>query len=132
MGRVGAVHGESPQAVVQTQLDAYNAKDIDALLATYAPDAEQYSLHGERLAQGHAQMRERFLARFAEPDLHARLLSRTVLGSTVVDAELITRNFPEGPGTVEMLCIYEVVEGRIRRASFAMGQKRPGIPPPAG
>lgn len=132
MGRVGAVHGESPQAVVQTQLDAYNAKDIDALLATYAPDAEQYTLHGERLAQGHAQMRERFLARFAEPDLHARLLSRTVLGSTVVDAELITRNFPEGPGTVEMLCIYEVVEGRIRRASFAMGQKRPGIPPPAG
>lgn len=132
MGRVGAVHGESPQAVVQTQLDAYNAKDIDALLATYAPDAEQYSLHGERLAQGHAQMRERFLARFAEPDLHARLLSRTVLGSTVVDAELITRNFPKGPGTIEMLCIYEVVEGRIRRASFAMGQKRPGIPPPAG
>ncbi len=132
MGRLGAVHGKSPLAVVQAQLDAYNAKDIDALLATYAPDAEQYTLHGERLAQGHAQMRERFLARFAEPDLHARLLSRTVLGSTVVDAELITRNFPEGPGTVEMLCIYEVVEGRIRRASFAMGQKRPGSPPPAG
>jgi hypothetical protein len=64
-----------PLAVVQAQLDAYNAKDIDALLATYAPDAEQYVLHGERLAQGHAQMRERFLARFAEPDLHARLLS---------------------------------------------------------
>ncbi len=25
-------------AVVQEQLDAYNAKDIEALLATYAPD----------------------------------------------------------------------------------------------
>ncbi|WP_069106519.1 nuclear transport factor 2 family protein [Acidovorax sp. RAC01] len=126
------MHSQSPQAVVHAQLDAYNAKDIDALLATYAPDAEQYTLHGERLAQGHAQLRERFLTRFAEPDLHARLLSRTVLGSTAVDAELITRNFPEGPGTVEMLCIYEVVEGRIWRASFAIGQKRPGTPPPAG
>lgn len=118
-----------PLAVVQAQLDAYNAKDIDALLATYAPGAEQYVLHGERLAQGHAQMRERFLARFAEPDLHARLLSRTV----VVDSELITRNFPEGLGTVEMLCVYEVVGGRIQRASFATGAKRLGPPAlPAG
>lgn len=112
-----------PLAVVQAQLDAYNAKDIDALLATYAPDAEQYVLHGERLAQGHAQMRERFLARFAEPDLHARLLYRTVVGAMVVDCELITRNFPEGLGTVEMLCVYEVVNGRIQRASFATGAK---------
>lgn len=122
-----------PLAVVQAQLDAYNAKDIDALLATYAPDAEQYVLHGERLAQGHAQMRERFLARFAEPDLHARLLSRTLVGAMVVDYELITRNFPEGLGTVEMLCVYEVVGGRIQRASFATGAKRLGPPAlPAG
>ena len=118
--------GLPPLAVVQAQLDAYNAKDIDALLATYAPDAEQYVLHGERLAQGHAQMRERFLARFTEPDLHARLLSRTVVGAMVVDCELITRNFPEGLGTVEMLCVYEVVDGRIQRASFATGAKRLG------
>ncbi|MBW8466148.1 nuclear transport factor 2 family protein [Acidovorax sp.] len=122
-----------PLAVVQAQLDAYNAKDIDALLATYAPGAEQYVLLGERLAQGHAQMRERFLARFAEPDLHARLLSRTVVGTMVVDSELITRNFPEGLGTVEMLCVYEVVGGRIQRASFATGAKRLGPPAlPAG
>ena len=122
-----------PLAVVQAQLDAYNAKDIDALLATYAPDAEQYVLHGERLAQGHAQMRERFLARFAEPDLHARLLSRTVVGAMVVDCELITRSFPEGLGTVEMLCVYEVVNGRIQRASFATGAKCLGPPAlPAG
>jgi putative hydrolase of HD superfamily len=114
----------SPLAVVQAQLDAYNVKDIDALLATYAPDAEQYVLHGERLAQGHAEMRPRFLARFAEPDLHARLLSRMGVGTVVVDSELITRNFPEGPGTLEMLCVYEVVDGRIQRASFATGEKR--------
>lgn len=114
----------SAAALVQAQLDAYNAKDIDALLATYAEDAQQYVLHGELLAQGHAQMRQRFLARFAEPDLHARLQSRTVMAGVVVDAELITRNFPEGPGTLEMLCVYEVVNGRIQRASFATGQKR--------
>jgi len=36
----------SPLAVVQRQLDAYNSKDIDALLASYATDAEQFALHG--------------------------------------------------------------------------------------
>jgi hypothetical protein len=114
----------SPLAVVQAQLDAYNAKDLDALMATYAPDAQQFALHGALLAEGHEQIRPRYEMRFAEPDLHARLLSRTVLGNFVTDLEIVTRNFPEGKGTVEMLCVYEVVEGRIVRASFATGETR--------
>lgn len=110
-----------PAAVVQAQLDAYNAKDIDALMRTYAPDARQFTLHGPVLAQGQEAIRARYAVRFAEPDLHARLLSRTVLGKVVTDLEIVTRNFPEGLGTVEMLCIYEVMDGRIRNASFATG-----------
>ena len=109
--------------VVQAQLEAYNAKDLEGLLATYAPDAEQFALQGERLARGHDEMRPRFAARFAEPDLHARLLSRTVMGGVVVDHERITRNFPEGRGSVEMICIYEVAGGLIRRATFATAEK---------
>jgi len=77
-------------------------------------------------------MRARFLARFAEADLHARLVSRSIVGHVVVDVEVITRNFPEGVGTVEMLCIYEVDAGRIARASFAVGEKRLPAPPPRG
>jgi hypothetical protein len=110
-----------PLAVVQAQLDAYNAQDIDALLATYAPDAELNALHGERLAKGHDEMRPRFLARFKEPDLHAQLLSRTSMGSFVIDHERVTRNFPEGRGSVEMLCVYEVRDGLIQKASFSVG-----------
>lgn len=37
----------SPVAVIQKQLDAYNAKDIEGWLSTYAQEAEQYILHGE-------------------------------------------------------------------------------------
>jgi putative hydrolase of HD superfamily len=62
--------------------------------------------------------------RFEEPDLHAKLLSRTAIGNVVVDAEEITRNFPEGRGTIEMLCVYEVSDGVIAKASFALGRKR--------
>ncbi len=122
----GPMNPISPVAVVQAQLDAYNAKDLGALMATYAPDAQQFALHGALLAQGHEQIRPRYQERFLEPDLHARLLNRSVLGNFVTDLEIVTRNFPEGRGTVEMLCVYEVVDGRIVRASFATGEKRLG------
>jgi hypothetical protein len=115
---------KSPIAVIQKQLDAYNAKDIEAWLATYAPDAEQYALHGERLARGHEEMRARMEARFSEADLNAKLVNRTAMGNVVVDLEIITRNFPEGRGTVEMLCVYEVTNGLIQKASFAFGQPK--------
>jgi hypothetical protein len=92
-------------------------------MRAYAPDAEQFTLHGERVAKGHEQLRSRYQLRFEEPDLHARLLSRVVVGNVITDSELITRNFPEGLGTIEMLCIYEVVNGYIQRASFAAGEK---------
>ncbi|MCX7207106.1 MAG: nuclear transport factor 2 family protein [Proteobacteria bacterium] len=115
------MHALSPADVIQRQLDAYNAKDVDAWLATYAVDAQQFALHGELLASGHAAIRSRILIRFAEPDLHAELLQRTVMGPIVVDYERITRNFPEGKGTVEMLCVYEVADGLIQKATFALG-----------
>ena len=81
-------------------------------------------MHGERLAKGRDEMRTRFALRFAEPDLHARLLSRCVVGSVVADVESITRNFPEGLGTIEMLCIYQVEGGYIQKASFVVGEKK--------
>jgi len=113
-----------PASVVQAQLDAYNAKDLARLLDTYADDAVQFALHGECLARGRDEMRARFAARFAEPDLHARLISRSVVGHIVIDVEIVTRNFAEGVGTIEIVCVYEVDRGRITKASFAYGEKR--------
>lgn len=114
------------EALVQRQLDAYNAKDVEAWLATYAAGAEQHALHGERLARGHAELRARIGPRFAEPDLHATLLARQTMalpdgGVLVTDHERIRRNFAHGVGTVEMLCLYEVRGGLIAKVSFALG-----------
>lgn len=111
-----------PEQVVQRQLDAYNAKDVRAWLAAYHPDAKHFELHGARLACGHAELQQRIEARFAEPDLHAHLISRSVMGNIVVDHERITRNFPDGRGHVEMICIYEVAGEVIVKATFALGK----------
>src|SRR5688572_19321732 len=113
----------SPAAVVQRQLDAYNARDLDALMATYAEDAEQFEHPSQLLARGAAQIRERSAQRLQEPNLHAELLQRMVMGSIVIDRERVTRTFPEGPGTLELIAIYEVAGGRIARAWFIPGAR---------
>lgn len=108
---------------MQRQLDAFNARDLDALLATYADDAEIFEHPATLLASGKAALRERYRARLSEPNLHAELLHRVVLGSKVVDHERVTRTFPEGPGALELLMTYEVQGGRITRSWSIVGAR---------
>jgi hypothetical protein len=112
-----------PASVVQRQLDAFNAKNLNALLAIYTDDAEMYEHPGKLLAKGTAALRERYTVRFQEPNLHAALLNRMVMGAIVVDHEKVTRTFPEGPGTVELIMTYEVKAGRIARAWTMAGPR---------
>ena len=116
-------HELNPATVVQAQLDAYNARDLEALLDSYADDAEMFEHPAKPLAKGVEQLRQRFTARFAEPNLHAKLIHRLVMGTMVVDQELVTRTFPEGPGTLELIMIYEVQHGLISRAWSIVGAK---------
>jgi hypothetical protein len=112
-----------PATVVQRQLDAFNARDLPALLGIYADDAELYEHPAKLLARGTAELRERYAARFQEPNLHAALHHRAVLGSTVVDHETVTRTFPEGPGTLDLVMIYEVSGRRIIKAWTIAGPR---------
>lgn len=116
----------SPEEVVQNQLDAYNARDIEAMLRIYANDAQMFEHPSTLLASGSAELRQRFIARFMEPDLHATMRQRIVMGQIVVDHEEVTRNFPEGKGTIELVMIYEVEKGRIAKAWIISGPKTLG------
>jgi len=117
------MNDDQAAAVVQRQLDAYNARDLDALLAVYADDAQLFEHPATLVAAGSAQLRERFAARFREPNLHAQLLNRLVMGTLVVDRERVTRTFPDGPGTIELIMIYEVRDGRIAKVWSLAGDK---------
>jgi len=109
---------------VQGQLDAYNARDVDAFMQWWADDCAYYEFPDRLLASGAAEVRERHVARFKEPNLHGRLLKRITVAGVVVDHETVTRTFPNGPGEVDVIAIYEVKEGRIARAWFKMGPPR--------
>ena len=112
------------EAIVQRQLDAYNARNIDAFMACWAPDAKIYAHPDTLLADGAAAIRARHEARFREPNLFGRLVQRMSAGQTVVDREVVTRTFPEGPGQLDFIAIYDLAGGKIARAWFVTGEPK--------
>ncbi|MDA4629916.1 nuclear transport factor 2 family protein [Escherichia coli] len=109
---------------VQGQLEAYNARDIDAFMRFWADDCQYYAFPDQLLANGAAEIRARHIVRFQEPDLQGKLLKRMAVGTMVIDQETVTRTFPEGPGEVDVLAIYEINNGKIAKAGFKMGEPR--------
>lgn len=114
----------TPESVVQAQLEAYNARDIDAFLATYAEDVKLFEFPGELLSEGTAPMRERYGKLFQDERLHATIVNRIVLGNTVIDHERVRLTLPQGPGTIEAVAIYEVRGGRITAVWFRSGGRK--------
>lgn len=109
---------------VQKQLEAYNARDIDAFMQWWTDDCQYYEFPSRLLASGAAEVRERHIARFKESNLHGTLIKRIAVANVVVDQEVVTRTFPDGPGEVDVVAIYEVENGRIAKAWFKMGVPR--------
>lgn len=109
----------APYQIVQRQLDAYNSRDIEAFLSVFADDAQATELGADAPSQrGKAELRSRYAELFANsPHLFSEVVTRTCFAHTVVDLERITgRN---GSSEVfEVLAIYEVRDGLIRRVHF--------------
>jgi hypothetical protein len=112
-----------PEVIVQRQLDAYNAKDLDAFMRLWREDAEIFEHPATLVARGTEQIRERHRLRFTEPNLHGRLLQRLVMGPMVVDHERVTRTFPEGPGQLEVIVTYEVRGELLARSWVLLGPR---------
>jgi len=108
---------DSPLVVVQKQLDAYNAQNIDEFAAVFAEDAEVYMNIGDTVPamKGRAEIHERYGAMFRNnPQNKSTLMGRMVQGNFVFDHEWITGRDAE----FKIVAIYEVVDGLIVRAWF--------------
>jgi hypothetical protein len=109
---------------VQKQLDAYNARDIDAFMQWWAENCQYYEFPTRLLAGGADEIRQRHIVRFGEPNLFGNLIKRIAVANIVVDQEIVTRTFPEGPGEVDVVAIYEIEDGKIAKAWFKTGTPR--------
>ncbi|BDG02135.1 nuclear transport factor 2 family protein [Anaeromyxobacter oryzae] len=109
-------------AVVQRQLEAYNAQDLDAFVATYADDVVITSAStGQTLASGKEALRQRYGTMFQRfPRNRCRVVERRVEGDRVVlDHEIITGRSPEHPDPWDVGWVrYEVEGGLIRRVEL--------------
>jgi hypothetical protein len=101
---------------VEAQLEAYNARDVDAFVTWFAEDVVCEDGLGAPVVAGREPMRERYRAMFAaNPALHCTVVSRVRVGAWVIDEEKITGRSPEEEHVV---AIYRVVDGSIVHARF--------------
>lgn len=111
---------ESHEDLVQRQVNAYNARDIDAFMACFSADCEIYEFEtGKLLMKGEAAMRDRYGKMFKElKTLHCKIENRILIGNKVLDKELVISlaSFP-----VHAVAVYEIKNGRIVKCWFIRG-----------
>ncbi|KIY99579.1 hypothetical protein MNEG_8383 [Monoraphidium neglectum] len=99
--------------VVQRQLEAYNARDLEAFMAVMADDVVALDTEtGAVIASSSAELRPRYAKRFETP-VHCELIGRLACGDTVVDRERIT-GLPGG-AAADCMAVYTVKGGKIQR-----------------
>lgn len=107
-------------ARVQSQTDAYNRRDLDALLAGLADDYESWEVGADGpncRARGREQVGQALAAMFAASG-YARSSVEDVraYGNVAVAIEVDTFQTAEGERTMRSLGIYEFRDGELRRA----------------
>ncbi|MFY0592309.1 amidohydrolase family protein [Roseivirga sp.] len=106
---------ETPAQIVQRQVNAYNARDIDAFVNTYSEDVEIYDENGRLSLKGRDQMRVSYTGLFeGVPDLYCEIANRIVINNKVIDKEIVRAN----GSIIKAVAIYEVENGKITKVSF--------------
>ena len=110
------MNDSTPFDPVQAQLDAYNARNVDAFVRCFAPTIICEDGVGKRLFIGNATMRERYAALFAEsPNLHCEVRMRLRIGEYAIDEVDVTG--PDGE-IVHAVVIYHVKGNLITHIRF--------------
>jgi hypothetical protein len=106
---------ESPEAIVQRQVNAYNARNIDAFLDTYSDDVELYNFPSELIMKGKQEMRQQYSGVFERAaNLYCEIANRIVKGNIVIDHEKVRA----GDRRLQAIAVYEVANGKIRKVTF--------------
>ncbi len=108
--------------VVDAQIEAYRAKDVEQFLSHYADDVSVVLFDSTPMFKDKAVMREQYGKLFADsPDLRVTIANRVAAGEFVVDEEHLTGFHFEGmPTEMTALSVYRVVEGKIARLMFLL------------
>lgn len=101
--------------LVQQQLNAYNAHDLEAFLEPYADDVELYEFPGKLLSKGKDTMRKDYAFLSKVPKLYCKIQKRIIQGNMVIDHEEVS-GF--GPKPLYAVAIYIIESGKISKVYF--------------
>lgn len=102
-----------PEAVVQRQVEAYNAGDLDRFCACYSEDVTVLDAEGAEVASGMLALRDLYRRIFLEGH-SSEVVSRLVLGSEVVDHKVVHTSARR----LEGLVAYRMAGDRIDRVEM--------------
>src|SRR4051812_26206523 len=107
----------TPELVVQRQLDAYNARDLQTFVAQYDDDVKVFRPPAtEPVLSGRAAFAELYAKeRFNLPGLKAEIVNRMVMGNKVVDHERISGVRAE---PFDAIAVYQIIGGLITSVWF--------------
>ncbi|HJV48069.1 MAG TPA: nuclear transport factor 2 family protein [Geothrix sp.] len=107
----------SPEALVQKQVEAYNAHDLNAFVACYGENIEFRTMDGKvGPEKGLAALRKGYGDLFTRyPELKVKVLKRISQGAFVIDQDQAEGM---GPAPVTVTAIYEVAAGKIVHVWF--------------
>ena len=110
---------QSPNtALIDKHLAAYNAQDLDAMMACYAADCVQTAPDRSVTEKSADEIRARYMRAFATfPQNKAALVNRLAVGNTVADHEHVVR--APGGEEFDIIAIYTIKDGLISRVDFA-------------
>lgn len=104
----------SALAIVNAQVEAFNSHDVDAFIATYAPDAVIVGA-APHVLEGHAAMRTHYTQRLVNSALRCDIDTVVVFGDRwVVAREAIQ----DGDNVTEVVATFDVVGDVIVRVSM--------------
>jgi imidazolonepropionase-like amidohydrolase len=107
---------ESPENIVQRQVNAYNLRNTDLFLETYSDDIEIYTFPNTLNSKGKKEFKESWGDFFTEyPELHCQILNRTIHLNTVIDHERV--KYAEGDYN-EVIVIYKIEKGKIAKVYY--------------
>ena len=105
---------------VDAQLGAYNARDLESLVACYTSYVVIANTSGDVLAKGHDDLREMYRGLIENsPQLCATIHNRIAVGNYVADHEAVEGfNLPGSPTSFQAIATYNVIEGKISRVAL--------------
>ena len=104
----------TPEQVVQKSMESYNNRNIKEFMAVMDSNVTFHNFSDGKLTmKGAAESKDVYSALFdASPNLHSKILTRTVFGNKIIDHEYITgRNGSDE--AIELVLIYEVENEKI-------------------